>query len=628
MTATGPESLTTHLGARRLEIETPEHVAVGYELADLGSRFAALVIDGLVLAGVFLVIGVGGAFLVSWLGSLPVPAGPWGLAALVLAAFAIPYGYFVYFEGLRDGQTPGKRRMGIRAVHAGGYPLTVRGAVIRNLLRLVDMQPAGSWAVGGLSMLLHSRTRRLGDMAADSLVVRERTLDAFPEERAMAAGARAGRPSDDDAVAGALPLSDDEFEVLARYMERRDDLSPEARRGVAGRLAEEIASGAVRSRAGTSADDRLRALHAAEAARRAASGSAGPGGTGQATALVRRRSERWDEYRRLVERAQSDGLEDLGEEGVSRFAADYRATAADLARARTYGASAELIYTLERLVGAGHNLLYRAGGRSLQRLWLWLSGGFPALVRKRWRVVALAAAVLFLPAVVSFAVVDHEPSRARAVLSASMIARAEEAPRREAAGRGYVDVPDPYMPLMASGVIANNVQVTFAAFAGGILAGLGTLAILLFNGVTLGSVAGLFSAHGAGMQLWSFVLPHGVVELTAIAIAGGAGLWMGSALVLPGRLSRRDALAERGREAVSLLAGTVLLLVLAGVVEGFVSPSPLPRAAKLAFAALTALVLALYLATAGRGDEAQREAAGIGALGGSDGRHASAGRPI
>lgn len=618
MTSTGPERLAPHLGARRLEIETPEHVAVGYELADLGSRFTALVLDGLVVGGVLLVIGVGGAFLVGWLGSLAVPAGPWGLAVLLLAAFAIPYGYFVYFEGLRDGQTPGKRRMGIRAVHAGGYPLTLRGAVIRNLLRLVDMQPAVSWAVGGLAMLLHPRTRRLGDMAADSLVVRERTLEAFPEERATVARTAADRPSEDDGIADALPLSDDEFEVLARYTDRRDDLSPEARRRVAGRLTEEITSGGAPAPAGRPADDYLGALHAAEVARRAASG---PGGSTQATALVRRRRERWDEYRRLVETAQAEGLGALGEEGVSRFAADYRATAADLARARTYGGSAELIYTLERMVGAGHNLLYRAGGRSLERLWLWLSGGFPALVRRRWRVVALAAAVLFLPAVVSFAVVDHQPSRARAVLPASMIARAEEGPVREAAGRGYVDVPDPFMPVMASGVIANNVQVTFAAFAGGILAGIGTLLILLFNGVMLGSVAGLFSAHGIGMQLWSFVLPHGVVELTAVAVAGGAGLWLGSALVLPGRLSRRDALAERGREAVSLLAGTVLLLVLAGLVEGFVSPSPLPRAAKLAFATLAAVVLALYLGTAGRGDEAQREAEGIGELAGTDGRH-------
>jgi uncharacterized membrane protein SpoIIM required for sporulation len=120
------------------------------------------------------------------------------------------------------------------------------------------------------------------------------------------------------------------------------------------------------------------------------------------------------------------------------------------------------------------------------------------------------------------------------------------------------------------------------------------------NGVLLGGVAGLFNARGLNLYLWSFVLPHGVLELTAICIAGGAGLWLGSALVLPGRRTRRSALVRRGREAVSLLGGTVVLLVLAGLVEGFVSPSTLPAAAKLAFGALSGLVLFAYLHGAGR----------------------------
>lgn len=616
MSTAGPQAPAPHLAARRLEIETPEHVAVGYELADLGSRFTALFVDGLLLLSVMLVVGVGGPLLLSWLG-LPEPAGVVGLAALLLAAFAVPYGYFVYFEGLRDGQTPGKRRMGIRAVHDGGYPLTLRGAAIRNLLRLVDMQPGASWMVGGVAMMLHSETKRLGDMAAGSLVVRERTMGALPEEQTLTGERGAGRGPGEARSAGSPPLSDDAFEVLTRYVDRRDELSPETRRRISRRLAEELEAVGSRETEAQSADDRLRALHAAESARRSASGAEGSGASARATSLVRRRGPRWDRYRELVERAQSEGLAGLGEEDVSRFATEYRAVAADLARARTYGGSPELLYTLERLVGAGHNLLYRSGGRSLRRLWRWLSRGFPALVRTRWRAIALAAAFLVLPGIVSYAVVGAEPSRARAVLPAAMIARAEEGSQREAEGRGYVDVPDVYMPLMASGVIANNVQVTFLAFAGGILAGAGTVLILLFNGVMIGSVAGLFGAHGVGLQLWSFVLPHGVVELTAIAIAGGAGLWLGSALVLPGRRTRRDALVERGREAVSLLAGTVLLLVIAGVVEGFVSPSPLPRAGKLLFAGVTALVLAGYLAVAGRDEEARREAAAMRERGGT-----------
>src|SRR5690606_13668071 len=127
---------------------------------------------------------------------------------------------------------------------------------------------------------------------------------------------------------------------------------------------------------------------------------------------------------------------------------------------------------------------------------------------------------------------------------------------------------------------------------GGVLAGVGTLAILVFNGVFIGGVFGLFAAHGLSPYLLAFVLPHGVVELSAIAIAGGAGLWMGSALLVPGRATRKDALVSRGREAVGLLAGTGVLLIVAGLIEGFISPAPWPMTVKAGVSAITAVLLA------------------------------------
>jgi uncharacterized membrane protein SpoIIM required for sporulation len=183
-----------------------------------------------------------------------------------------------------------------------------------------------------------------------------------------------------------------------------------------------------------------------------------------------------------------------------------------------------------------------------------------------------------------------------------MMARAEEAAAKEARGEGYVEVPEVMMPAMASGLVSNNVQVTVLAFAGGLLAGLGTVWVLIFNGVSLGSVAAVFANHGQSLHLWTFVLPHGIIELTAICIAGGAGLWLGSAILVPGRLTRREALVARGRDAISLIGGTALLLLIAGTIEGFISPSQLPRVGKLAFAALVAAVLVVYLGTARNGE--------------------------
>ena len=153
---------------------------------------------------------------------------------------------------------------------------------------------------------------------------------------------------------------------------------------------------------------------------------------------------------------------------------------------------------------------------------------------------------------------------------------------------------------MASGIIANNVQVTFLAFAGGILAGLGTVWVMIFNGVHLGSVAAAFANVGQSLHLWTFVLAHGVIELTAIGIAGGAGLLLGSGMVLPGRRTRREALVLRGREAVSLIGGTAAMLLVAGTIEGFISPSTLPREIKFGVAILTGLLMIAYFVLAGR----------------------------
>lgn len=582
---------------RQVAVETPEHVAVGYELADLGSRFAALLIDGLILFGGVLVLAVGLPLLGAWLGVSGMLAGL-GVAAITLLVFAWMWGYFVYFEGLRDGQTPGKRRMGIRVVHDGGYPVTVRGAAVRNLLRVVDMQPGATWLVGGAAMMLHGETKRLGDMAAGTVVVRERTAAVLPEEAAAAAEA-----------AGPPRLSAEEFDTLAKYVARRAALQPEVRGGLARRLLDRLERhvGDDTRRVRMSPDAYLAALYADEAARHAARGSAGTG-TAQAAGLVRRQRADWDAYRALLERAQQRGLAALPEHEVSRFAALYREVAADLARARTYGGSPELVYALERWVGTGHNLLYRPPRRSWRVLRRWLVAGFPALVRLRWRPIALAAAFLYLPAIVSFAAIRADPPRAREVLPAEMMIRAEEARRKEAAGEGYVEIPETAMPVMGAGIIANNVQVAFVAFAGGILAGLGTAASLVFNGVFFGAVFGVFANVGASLHLWTFVLPHGVIELTAICIAGGAGFLLAAAILLPGRRTRREALVRRGREAVSLLGGTVVLLLVAGTIEGFVSPAPLPRPLKMALAALFAALLVGYLGLAGRGEQGRREA--------------------
>ncbi|HEX6037938.1 stage II sporulation protein M [Longimicrobium sp.] len=589
------------LADRQVDVETPEHVAIGYELADLGSRFTAMLLDWLLIILAQLGIWLGLVALAALFG-MENPVTGLGLGITIFASFVLVWGYFVFFEGLRDGQTPGKKWMGIRVVHDGGFPVTVRGAAVRNLLRVfIDFQPIPSWAIGGLSMMLHPQTKRIGDLVAGTVVVRDRTGQPIPEEAARTQAAPLGPPR----------MTDEEFAAVQMYAARRAALEGPVRaelsRKLLARVERHFPEDARRWQ--VSPDTFLAAVHDEELARRQAAGAGGRSGTAQATVLVRRQRAQWDEYQKLLDEARSKGLDQLGEAKVSRFAALYREMAADLARARTYGGSPELLYTMERMVGLGHNLLYRPPTRSWRRLWAFVTGGFAALVRRRWKVVALSSALFYLPAILSFAALRTSPDMAREILPPVLLDRAEDAAEKEARGEGYVEMPEVFMPAMATSLVANNVQVTFLAFAGGILAGLGTVYTLVMNGLLLGSVAGAFANEGQSLHLWTFVLGHGVIEITAICIAGGAGLWMGSALVLPGRMRRRDALVTRGREAVSLIGGTAVMLLIAGLIEGFISPSQLPREIKLMLAAIFAMACVSYFAFAGRSREDAEAAA-------------------
>jgi uncharacterized membrane protein SpoIIM required for sporulation/uncharacterized RDD family membrane protein YckC len=590
------------LSDRQVDVETPEHVSIGYELADLGSRFTAMLLDYLLIVagyfGMWLgVIAIGRAIGVSLVTGV-------GVGIAIFVAFVLQWGYFMLFEGLRDGQTPGKRRMGIRVVQDGGFPVTMRAAAVRNLLRVIDILPPPSWAVGGLSMMLHPQTKRIGDLTAGTVVVRDRSGQPIPEEAARGQAAPLGPPR----------MTDEEFAAVAMYASRRAALEGPVRADLSRKLLERVGGHFAEDarRWQMSPDTFLVTVHDEELARRQAAGAGGRSGTAQATVLVRRQRAQWDEYQALLNEARGRGLDHLGEAKVSRFAALYREMAADLARARTYGGSPELLYTMERMVGTGHNLLYRPPSRTWGRFVAFVTGGFAALVRRQWRPIAIASALFYLPAFLSFAALRGEPQLARELLPAVLLDRAEEAAEKEARGEGYVEAPEVFMPVLATSLVSNNVQVTFMAFAGGVLASLGTVYIMIMNGVMLGLVAGAFSNEGQSLQLWTFVLPHGVIELTAICIAGGAGLWLGSAILLPGRRTRREVLVTRGREAVSLIGGTAVMLLIAGMIEGFISPSQLPREIKLTFATIFALAMVSYFAFAGHGREHVEAAAGFG----------------
>ena len=409
---------------RRLRVEIPEHVRLDYELADVGSRLAALLIDMAIVMGGLVLLAMAYALLRG--GGLSLGE---SLAAsvLVLGFFALQWGYFLLFELLRDGQTPGKRALRLRVLHSNGQPLSVRGSVIRNLLRIVDFQPAVTGVLGGGVIMLTGRSQRLGDLAADTIVVRDGGAGevAWPEASPVPA---AGRPL----------LSAEQFELLSNYRRRRDDLAPEAMRSVASAVLQAIRPafeghsllGAV------TADELLVQLHDDEEPRRAAAG--GVWGL-QAAALVREQRQEWARYAELLRESQRGGLKQLPERELRTFGRLYRGMTADLARARTYGAPASVLRSLERWAGAGHNLLYRVTGESIVSVRRWIASGFPRAVRTHHRPLLLAVLLLFGPMGISYGIVRSNPVQARYMTSSAMLERAESTPAGDIDAE-YVDI--------------------------------------------------------------------------------------------------------------------------------------------------------------------------------------------
>lgn len=578
---------------QHLEVETPEHVVIDYEIAGLGSRGLAAIIDTLI---VFALMTANLLVAMKLYSTFKVVVGAW----IPLAQFVVVWGYFTLFEGFRDGQTPGKKWMGLRVIRDTGHPITVREAGARNLLRIVDLLPP-PYLLGILFIAFHPKGKRIGDLVAGTVVVRDRPADA---PVALVEG-------EGDAVAtGAPQLSDEDFRILREFVGRAPQLPPVVRTRLATQLAARIADRyptrdpdhvAFVTAAWRDESARRRGRFAARIPQRATAGGEAPrGASAVMERVVARKGARWDAFGAMASRATSQGLDTLSADELPDFAARYREVAADLARARTYGADARVRLRLERLVAAGHNLLYRDDRKTWHRMWRFVAVECPAAVVSAWRIVLIAFLAFTLPALGGYAALRERPALAEEVLPAVMLERAEEGKREVAAGRGYAQAQAESRAGIASYIMTNNMRVAFACFAGGVVLGVGSLVSLAFNGLLLGAISAHFQNVGLLAYLWTFVAGHGVLELFAIWCAGAAGFLLGLAIVRPGPYSRRDALVLNARVAMRLVGTSIVLLLVAGTIEGFLSTSGAATWIKVAVSVASAVLLALYLANGAR----------------------------
>ena len=312
-------------------------------------------------------------------------------------------------------------------------------------------------------------------------------------------------------------------------------------------------------------------------------------------AFVTLRRPAWQRFEALLTRADASGR--LTGDEVATLSQLFRGLCHDLATIRSRGWGRDLERYLNDLVVRGHGRFYRSPGLPAIEALRFLMGGFPRLLRAHARYFWLATALFVVPALVSGLLVARDSSLAVYVLPGTMLESLEQMHSGTREG--------PAAPMgMAGFYVWNNAGLAFRCFATGIFFGAGTVFYLVHNGIFLGTVAGYLGARGHGGDLLGFVAGHSSLELTAIVVAGAAGLLIGHALVCPAPFTWRESLRRRGRTGAQLALGAGAMLVAAAAVEAGWSPLALPAEIKYAVGALLWALVAVYLGFAGREQEA------------------------
>ncbi len=299
-----------------------------------------------------------------------------------------------------------------------------------------------------------------------------------------------------------------------------------------------------------------------------------------------RRAPLWDELAGLLQESTRRRVH-MSADRLDLLVLRYQQTASDLAYLRTYEPSSPLLPRLNQLVARGHAIVYRRRRRgSIRAVADFVWNEYPHLVWLVRRWVYAAAAIQIALAVSGFVWALHDPVEAASFLPASL---------RDAGHFNHQPIPAALMAPSAAGIFTNNIFVSLLDLGGGLTLGAATLYSLYLNSLLLGVLSGLTNQDGVSGEYWSLIVPHAIIELTSFTICAGAGLSLADAIVRAGPVPRRVAVKVAGTRAVMIGLGTMLLLVIAGLIEGFVTPSDLPIWAKLAVAPTTALLLAAYL---------------------------------
>lgn len=303
--------------------------------------------------------------------------------------------------------------------------------------------------------------------------------------------------------------------------------------------------------------------------------------------FVRRHRDEWKQLEQYTVHLEKKGRKVTGPD-VTTFQQLYQRAAQHLSYSQTYYPGEEVTEYLNGLVSKSHNLLYKSQVSSFQQIRYFFSAKFIGLLLEQWKFIVVAMLLFLLGGLASFLSIVNDPLHFYSIMPDGMTAGVD--PERLGEGHDAID-----SSIMSAEIMTNNIQVAVLAFASGITFGLLTVYVLVYNGLIVGGIAAVYWHAGMSYEFWAYIVPHGMIELTAIFIAGGAGLLMGYKLFVPGPYSRGFQLKENAKRSVQLFLGTIPLFIVAGVIEGFITPSQLSLEVKYIVAGVTVIALVLYM---------------------------------
>lgn len=305
--------------------------------------------------------------------------------------------------------------------------------------------------------------------------------------------------------------------------------------------------------------------------------------------FIQHNREDWHQLEQMIESFNKNRAKPTSQV-IETFDHLYQKTTQNLSYSQTFFPDAEVTEHLNQLVSRAHNVIYQTEHSSWKQLKSFVLEKFVGLLIEQWRPIIIAALLFSLGGLAGFLTVSQDPFHLEILLPGTL---SNILPPEELAANTRLEHIDGAM--MSADIMTNNIQVAILAFASGITFGLLTIYLLIYNGLFLGALAGLFWHSGSSYIFWAYIAPHGVIELLAIFIAGGAGLLMGYKLLVPGQLKRSVQLKYHALRSVQLLLGTIPLFIIAGIIEGFITPADLSLEVKYIVAIITLLGFCAYM---------------------------------